>query len=369
MGKKKSTHARALRYVRKNWLSFLFIFVGLLSAATILLVPKAQQKVEDEKPAELVNCDGDKNLDFDCWTEHFTALVQQQSVKAAMDDIKSRYESNGYLRGECHQVTHVIGRAAVKSGMSLGSAYQQGDSYCASGYYHGAVEEIAKSMGKDTFIAQVDSVCQDIIKQSKYSINHHNCTHGIGHGLMLITEDELFESINACDSIVDSWSKSSCLGGVFMENVIADPSTNPTHATKYLKPEDPMYPCNSVEQTFKEPCYLIQTAYALRQTGQDFAKVFDMCGAVEEDMRDTCWQSLGRDASGNSVSNISITRERCELGKTIEAQMNCAIGAAKDFVYHYADDAEAYKLCATFSEQEVENTCNATTASYIKSFR
>jgi hypothetical protein len=76
-----------------------------------------------------------------------------------------------------------------------------------------------------------------------------------------------------------------------------------------------MYPCNSVEQTFKEPCYLIQTAYALRQTGQDFAKVFDMCGAVEEDMRDTCWQSLGRDASGNSVSNISITRERCELGK------------------------------------------------------
>ena len=57
-----------------------------------------------------------------------------------------------------------------------------------------------------------------------------------------------------------------------MENVIADFRN---HVTKYLHPNDPMYPCPQVERPYKQACYLIQSSYVLKVSGSDFKKVYE----------------------------------------------------------------------------------------------
>jgi hypothetical protein len=70
-----------------------------------------------------------------------------------------------------------------------------------------------------------------------------------------------------------------------------------------------------------------------------------LCGQVEEQFRDTCYTSLGRDASGNSISDVDKTRGKCLIGPTEEAQKYCVHGAAMDFVSYYHSDQQAKKLC------------------------
>jgi hypothetical protein len=111
----------------------------------------------------------------------------------------------------------------------------------------------------------------------------------------------------------------------------------------------------------------MQTSYALKVNGYNFKTVFGFCDETEEKFRDTCYQSLGRDASGNTVSNIQGTYERCVIGKDYRAKSNCVIGAVKDFISYHHDDTEAKKLCDAF-ESDVRDICLSTATEYYKSF-
>jgi hypothetical protein len=179
---------------------------------------------------------------------------------------------------------------------------------------------------------------------------------------MAYTQDELFEALKLCDNLEGEWERSSCYSGVFMENVIID---NKNHFTKYLKPSEPLYPCNAVDVQYKTPCYLMQTSYMLKVTGGDFAKVFASCADAETDFRTTCYQSLGRDASGRSSSNVEITRRTCALGKDFEQQSNCLIGAVKDFISYFHSDTQARELC-TVVGSTLKQVCEETRTSYVK---
>ncbi len=229
--------------------------MGIIAGGLIIFLPKVE--VKNEQPPQIVECDGVKADDFNCWSERYKALVQQKSVKEAFTDLREHYATSIYLQSQCHQITHIIGRTSAESTEGVGDIYSKGDSFCWSGYYHGVIEQVAKKMGKDEFVAQLNTICADVEAKSRYSFYHYNCVHGLGHGVMSISDNELFDSLEECDTVIDAWNRSSCVGGVFMENVMSDPTTNPTHTTKYLRPEEPMYPCTAVDEKYKEQCYLM----------------------------------------------------------------------------------------------------------------
>ncbi len=352
--------------IRKNLFPFIMIFFGIVAAVAIVTLPKTTtQKIVETK---VTDCEGSQADDFSCWSQRYTALVKEGDIKAVFTDLRKVYAANTYVQSQCHQITHVIGRVVAETTNSVGKAYQEGDSFCWSGYYHGVVEQVATNIGKDMFISQLNTLCSDVESQGRYSFYHYNCVHGLGHGVMSISDNELFVSLDSCDTIKDEWNRLSCVGGVFMENVMSDPATNPTHTTKYLRPQEPMYPCTEVKTQYKQQCYLMQTSYALRQVSQDFSKVFEVCSLVDAEFTATCYQSLGRDASGNSVSNVATTKKTCELGVDFEQVSNCAIGAVKDFISYYSDDTEARLLCASFAQASVQDVCSQTATEYYKSF-
>jgi hypothetical protein len=315
---------------------------------------------------QIVVCKGADAGQFSCWQQRYGAMVQQQSPEAAFADFKQAYASQPFVKTNCHQIAHVIGRAAAQKYHGLSETYAHGDNFCWSGYYHGAVETVAAELGSEKILSQINTVCADFMKSRPYSFYHYNCVHGMGHGIMAVQNDELFKALASCDGFDGQWQQESCYSGVFMENVMNE--VNPGEHAKYLKADDALYPCTAVADRYKQQCYLMQTSHALTVVGRDFSKVFALCASVEAPFDQVCYQSLGRDASGQSSSDQSRTIELCMLGLTQTARENCFTGAVKDFISYYHDDKQGLALCAAITDSQLSASCTTVAQEYYKDF-
>ncbi|MDO8435559.1 MAG: hypothetical protein Q7S89_02655, partial [bacterium] len=161
-------------------------------------------------------CAGVDASDFDCYETWFTKVVNEQGIPHAFTVLKEHYGNNDYIRSQCHPITHVIGNAAGAKFDSASQAYTQGDSFCWSGYYHGVMEGIIGRVGRANLPARMDEFCADLSAQRRYSFDHYNCVHGLGHGVMATNGNELFDSLKVCDALTDTWDRSSCWSGAFM---------------------------------------------------------------------------------------------------------------------------------------------------------
>ena len=300
---------------------------------------------------------------FDCLEKHYAQLVREFDVTVAFDDLKQRYKFSNLVKGQCHAFTHVIGNAAVERYSSVADAYTHGDPFCWSGYYHGVMEGIISKVGRDNITTELPSICAPLLPKGRTSFDYHNCVHGLGHGLMVLTNNELFEALETCDRLGENTDRYSCGTGAFMENIIAD---GRNHKTKYLKPDQPLYPCTDVPSGHKEACYVGQTSYIYTLTRGDFAKMFETCEKADKGFEHFCFQSVGRDASGQSSSDLINTLTSCNNGRTLEQKQHCSVGAVKDFISYYHSDKQARQLCAGF-EEAVQPPCFKTLEEYYKS--
>ena len=309
-------------------------------------------------------CAGTLGDRYDCYDNHFKNLVEEIGIQAAMSDLRSRYQQkDSFVFSQCHQLTHMIGRAAGSKFATVAEAFENGDNFCWSGFYHGVLEAAVEREGIDWTISKIDYICKDIPGKESYSFDYYNCVHGLGHGFMSVLNHELFESLVICDKLTGVWEQSSCWSGVFMENIISHGINN---YSAYLKSDDPSYPCNAVEDKYKHTCFLMQTSYMLNVFGESFASVFVECEKSGE-YAQTCYQGLGRDASGRTVGDIARTKNYCLLGKDYTQKSNCIIGAVKDSISYFHSDVQAKNLCASLP-QELQDVCYLTGESYYKVF-
>jgi hypothetical protein len=311
---------------------------------------EAQTSIE---PAHL-DCSAAPSNDYPCIQQRYQDLVRNLGVEAAFAELQGEMATNNFISSHCHQISHVIGRVAADIYGDIPNTYSHGNSFCGSGYYHGALETIVAKIGPDRIFEEIDSLCADLGEHPEHSLFHYNCAHGLGHGFMGIQENDIFDSLETCDALSDSWERERCYGGVFMENVITKDERE--HPSKYLKAASPLYPCDAIESRYKNECYQRQTSYALQTQGNDFVRVFDLCRRVEDGFSSPCYQGLGWDASVQSLkqtdNNAAInqsTKDLCMLGGEYEARFNCIVGAVEYFVRHYYSDAQPKVFCETLT--------------------
>lgn len=352
----------------------IFVASALMASGIVVFEPsfvdrsfaEIAQQAPNASGGAVVDCSGEEANDYACYQQRYQNLVNSSGVKAAFNDLKDEYDKNEFVKAQCHQITHVIGRAAFNRYDDLSTTYGQGDSFCWSGYYHGTMEAIAAKIGPDKVLNQANTICADLRKSQEHSFDHYNCVHGLGHGFMGVLNNELYKSLETCDALNDKWEQNSCYSGVFMENVMSQ--YNQGRHSDYLKSDQPLYPCTDVKDKYKNECYKMQTSYALQTQNGDFSKVFDLCKGLEDDYRATCYQSVGRDASGQSTSGVEKTRDTCMLGEDYEARSNCAIGAVEDFISYYHDNKQAKELCESF-DADLRDACLKDGEDYYKIFQ
>ncbi|HEU0246207.1 MAG TPA: hypothetical protein VFR38_03905 [Gaiellaceae bacterium] len=244
----------------------------------------------------------------------------------------------------CHRATHFIGAASfVRYGGSVSRALAEGSPKCWSGYYHGVLERTfvrVKSYKPSALAAAARSLCREAAR-TMTPWTAYQCIHGLGHGLMISTGLNLPLSLAVCRRLDRRWDRDACKGGVFMENLSASYGVH----SRWLRDDDPLYPCDAVARGDKRRCYLMVTSRILPLVGDDWQRTADTCARVESDFIAACFRSYGRDASSRNGRNASESANTCAIARPYGGEGWCIVGASHDIAGNYASGLRALPLC------------------------
>ena len=277
-------------------------------------------------------------LDTDCRRQAFGNVAYREGPKAALDLFDDKLSEQA-IEADCHRIAHTIGAASLEYyDGSVAKALANGRSTCWSGYYHGVVERSFVGASRAELPKRSRDICKDPdIRRTSFLA--YQCVHGLGHGLMIHTGYDLPASLHVCDQLETGWDSDSCEAGVFMENI----SSSYGVKSRWLRDDDLIYPCDSVAEKYKLYCYLMVTSRILEANGYDWRKTAAMCRKSDRGWVGTCFQSLGRDASGNTRQNPPRILELCSLAQDMTDE--CIYGAARDITSNDASPRRAKILC------------------------
>lgn len=242
--------------------------------------------------------------------------------------------------GDCHNRAHEAGRMAYE--LFGPAAFALASHECQSGGFHGATEALFASRGTANLAEDVAVLCSDAVNP----FIRHQCLHGIGHGIMAWSNYELHQSLELCDSVPVRLDQQSCYSGVYMENVVGGLSGVMGHTTEYLRPDDPVYPCDVVAERYQADCYHYQTSHMVRVLDYDLAAVARVCAGAPAGSVYHCFGSYGRDAATIAHNDPATSIGYCKHASAIEQNAACTRGAAQNGFWEKPGAPRAVLYCA-----------------------
>ncbi|MGH7794566.1 MAG: hypothetical protein ACREQ2_06675 [Candidatus Binatia bacterium] len=300
----------------------------------------------------------------ECLDHLFGEALKQHSTLELMQLIQRLEKEDPELRRDCHPVVHAIGRETYRIKGNIHESFAACDQTCHSGCYHGSVERFLRG---ENIYAQVDKHPSTAELKQKAALAcdpklpvrlRFQCLHGLGHALMFFSRYRLLPSLEACDGLPEDWGRSSCYGGVFMENVF-----NATPESRDLSPTDYHYPCNKLAAKYRSECYVMQTS-RMTEMGLGTEKIFEECDRAGE-FRQQCMLSVGRDLSNDvRLGDSQATARKCQLASG-ESRLACMRGVVYALIDNTWDGRYALPFCATFSQDNDQNACVRLSVEYL----
>jgi hypothetical protein len=273
-----------------------------------------------------------------CFRQAFANVAYNQGPAKALALLATDDSRMPQVHGDCHQIAHWIGHAGLaRYHGNAAEALAHGGMTCNSGYYHGVIERSFSGLPRSEVVHKARTLCTtSAVTKDDFLL--YQCVHGLGHGLMIYSGDDLPWALRACHKLQTSFDRVSCTGGVFMQNLDTGMITS-----RFLKPKDPLYPCPIVAERDKVYCYLMVTSRINTLDGYNWKRTAGWCRKSEPGWVATCFQSYGRDASGATQYHPKETIHLCSLAGSGENE--CLYGASRDYANNYAGGTQAAVLC------------------------
>lgn len=297
-----------------------------------------------------------------CYQRSFAEVMRTRGADVAARVIEKAQVYDSYVAVECHQLIHHLGRDAARHYQSFAEAMAYQAYECASGYQHGVIEETFARTAPAALRRLAPRACAAAAVR-RYSLDHYNCLHGLGHGLMLRFEGRLFSALPYCRTLRDEWERESCAMGVFMQNVISFQE----HSRGEFRAEDPLYPCTAVEGEFKQACYSTVAGSLLARNSGSYQAAFGACDEAEAGYVLACYENMGRDISGATLLDPEKVVSLCELGSR-RWRVHCYVGAALNAAYTEHGPTKASELCNHLTSAEDQRACRQARDRFIASF-
>lgn len=267
--------------------------------------------------------------------------------------IFAKNENYPEIYSRCHEATHYLSRDEYQKQGSIAKVYAQCDSTCHGGCYHGTLEAYLKEKqeGDGDFATGFPKTCG---KREDYSslLVFNECLHGLGHAAMFVTDMEVPDSLALCDSLGEKDPRERCYSGLFMEN--SSSSTSVDHPGKYTKADDPLYPCNTLDQKYQQICYRYQSSYFALIANHDWKKVADLCLSVPNEYQNDCFRTVGTNQVG-FTQDTKLMKNNCEVMPTEEFKNTCVAGIISSFAYRFVGDNKRMKdFCESVSDARQE---------------
>lgn len=258
-------------------------------------------------------------------------IVEEDGAIAGLDYLKVEVERDPSLADVCHGLSHEVGQAALKR-YGFEDALQFEKDVCGSGYIHGVVE---------TYLAEVPDL--DAALLTLCAPDAAKCFHGVGHGLMDRSKNDIPGSLQQCDRFAERFQQIQCAEGVFMENFEADPASHPS---AYLKLDDPFFACRGRTKVYEGVCALYAPRAFLRGHPRDYAAALAWCEtSVPEGPRDGCIKGVGEAAMKQNIQKPLFAESVCD-GAVPERQRFCIEGLTSYYIVHHASHTKGLELCA-----------------------
>ncbi len=221
---------------------------------------------------------------------------------------------------------HKIGRATAKAfGVNADAFFEcplEFNYGCPHGFFEQALIE-----APDAKQAALN-VCDPERMKDKPRKFYFYCYHGVGHGVMMAKAYDVKQSLDVCDGFETASQQAGCWQGVFMENTNGYGTTN-MRANSFSK-DDPLYPCDSLDDKYLWECYLNHAGYLINRMGPDAraAQVSAACLPAKEQGRTACLQGIGL-MSTNADWQLRLVRQ--DTGDLLKNAVSICDDFPRDF--------------------------------------
>lgn len=279
--------------------------------------------------------------------------VNEEGLPAALQNLRAAADADTGIARAAHDIVHMLGRHAYDVYASPGDAFGSCTADFESGCYHGVLEGFLTSHSDITSI-NADDVCTAAAASPDNVDQHFQCLHGLGHGIMSVVDEDLFEALRFCDGMSVEWERTSCHGGVFMENIVrAQAAARGGESSDLVRSDDLLYPCSSLGEIYLTACYQMQGSIILWFNGFDFGAASETCLEAPRGFITTCHQGLGREVFGATVRSGSggipeENREALQLcaKMAVAYRGECSVAVARSLLNVDGGTSEAIDLCS-----------------------
>lgn len=288
-----------------------------------------------------------------CYKDAAQVFYDQFGLASTVQTLKTN-EAYPEVYARCHEVTHYLSRLEYNKLKNIAKVYAQCDSTCHGGCFHGTMEAYLKEkqQADQRLLSDFPKVCGQG-KDYPRELEFNECLHGMGHAAMFVTEMELKDSLKLCDTILNKAQRERCYTGVFMEN--SSSSTSFDHKAKYIKADDPFYPCNSLDEKYLPMCWQYQSSYFAIIQKQDWVKVASMCLQVPKAYQDRCVRTIGTNQVGFTPS-VQVMKKDCDLMPSTHFQNVCVEGVISSMSYRFVGDYKRMiEFCSLVKSQNKES--------------
>lgn len=275
------------------------------------------------------------------------SLMKTQGSQAAFAYTEKEIQSNPSFAKSCHPMLHELGHAAYTYYGGYAQAMQHSNEICDSGYVHGVLESYLGS-GVD-----IHQALQTACTSSMTTYNQWQCYHGLGHGVMLVSLENVPHSLSLCNTLPTSFAKNACTNGVYMQHFVVTshdgdiPKTNPTS----------LKDCTSQPASDMGTCYdYAPSAYLTVYSGQ-YQSAIKWCSGAKSFIG-ACYEGIGSQAMKDNITNVNAVKSICLSSSKLFAE-NCISGAVGMDVYFLGAVSQAESMCQN-QFKTYQSVCNGT---------
>jgi len=270
---------------------------------------------------------------------------EQKIVFSTFDDLVALYESSY----PCHEVAHHLGMWLYGYIGDVPNALKLAKMVCGGAIYHGVIQNyLATEHFGDTDPSDIvfEKICPKI-EGHYYSIDRWQCLHGLGHGLSVFYDYDVFAAVKICEKLDPGWEQISCSKGVFMQNNVFNSETG----EGTFDEKDKFFPCNQVEDKWAPSCYHYHATYILKTNGWELFSSFNDCDKLEKEYIKFCYHGMGRQLTTNVGSDIEKAKAFCSSGQKIEYHTDCFRGMVMTIVNFDTNPEPGFNFCKLVPEE------------------
>jgi len=223
-----------------------------------------------------------------CLMPQFQSITDKYGPRAAIELftlLRERGQVDPLADG--HHVAHHVGH---ETAMVFGPS-AQALALCPLSYNYGCVHGFFQhALGmKELSEADATHICADFPADS--SKTRQSCYHGLGHGVMMLTDHDLQKSLSFCDGLDSPLAQQACWQGVFMENV--DAAIEGQWQRGQFSLENPLAPCDQIDERHQYQCFINQSAWLMKFYKDDIAQASQACLKAPKASITPCLETVG----------------------------------------------------------------------------